>query len=305
MSQRHRSLAQRGSRGYAAKLVRMGDRHLGLRTFGQFHQQLSSRPDRQYPVPLTDLYDGTGHVCLGRQAIQDTIVGQVAIPADLTLFSRKTFPGESSWKRREGLLFAALLGPFMRGAMHPAIDALTPGMGLTVEIIDIGERDPGPEALLDEADRAFDFPLRLRSVGLADPWGDPNGGHEIGKTGVPAGRLVLHVHQDTLHAVCQSRFGQSPKVFKGLHQTPDHCGAITALDEGHKAHARVAEDGGKSVDLARGSLLFIRELAPVKLDLFSWLGFKALDWCMSLSRGAQGMHKGFEHAQASRVAESL
>jgi hypothetical protein len=54
----------------------------------------------------------------------------------------------------------------MRGAMHPAIDALTPGMGLMVEIINIGERDPRPEALLDETDRAFDFPLRLWGVGL-------------------------------------------------------------------------------------------------------------------------------------------
>src|SRR5207247_3189294 len=82
------------------------------------------------------------------------------------------------------------------------------------------------------------------------------------------------------------------KVFKRLHQTADQCGAITALDERDKAHARVAEDGGKPVDLAGHAVLLILELAPIKLYLLSWPGFKALHRSVSRVRGTQGVDKG-------------
>src|SRR5450759_2147967 len=117
----------------------------------------------------------------------------------------------------------------------------------------------------------------------------------VRKARVPAGDLALHGYQDTLHAVGQRGLRQPPKVFKRLHQTADHRWAITALDEGDKAHARVAEDGRKSIDLVRYSLVFVPKLAPVKLHLLSRLGFKALHRGVSRLRGPQRVDKGFEH----------
>jgi len=152
MSQRNRPLPQRGGGGHRAKLVGMGHRRLGHRTFGQLSQQASLRPDGKDPVPLTHLDDRSGHGGIRGQAIQDPIVGQIAIPPDFTLFGGKAFPGKGDRQGRERLLFAALSGAFVRGAMHAAIDALTPGMCLTVEVIDIAEANPRPEALFDEAD---------------------------------------------------------------------------------------------------------------------------------------------------------
>src|SRR6266567_5581518 len=53
------------------------------------------------------------------------------------------------------------------GAMHPRIDTLAPGVRLTIEIIDIGEGDSCPEALLDDANRPLDLALRLGRPSLA------------------------------------------------------------------------------------------------------------------------------------------
>ncbi len=151
MSQRNAPVPERGRRGHGAKLVRMGDRHLRLPTFGQLSEQASLRPDGKDPVPLTHLDDRSGHGGLRRQPIQDPIVGQIAIEADFALFGGEAFPGKGGRQGRERLLFAALSGTLVGGAMHAAIDAFTPDVCLAVEVIDIAEADPCPEALLDEA----------------------------------------------------------------------------------------------------------------------------------------------------------
>src|SRR2546423_13507261 len=111
--------------------------------------------------------------------------------------------------------------------------------------------------------------------GAMHPGIDALAPHEIGKERVPPGDFVLHFQQHTLHAIGQRGFGQSAKVLKGLHQTADHRGGITAFDKGHKAHAGVTEDRGEPVELAGCSLLFILELAPIELDLLARLCFVA------------------------------
>ena len=103
-------------------------------------------------MPLAHLHHRSGHGGLRGQAIQDPIVGQVAIPADFALFGGKAFPGKGLGQGRERLLFATLAGAFVRGAMHAAIDALTPDVRLAVEVINIAEADTCPEALFCEAD---------------------------------------------------------------------------------------------------------------------------------------------------------
>jgi hypothetical protein len=58
--------------------------------------------------------------------------------------------------------------------MNAAIDTLAPSVCLTVEVINIAEGNPSPEALFDEAYGALDFALCLRSVSLADARRDAN-----------------------------------------------------------------------------------------------------------------------------------
>src|SRR2546430_7284570 len=105
----------------------------------------------------------------------------------------------------------------VRRAMDPRIAPFTPDVRLTIEVLDIREGNPGPIAMFEETNRALDFPFRLGRVSLADSWCDADGGHKIGKEWVPSWHLVLHFQQYALHTVSQRGFGQSAKVFKGLH----------------------------------------------------------------------------------------
>ena len=98
-------------------------------------------------MPLAHLHHRSGHGGLRGQAIQHPIVGQVAIPADFALFGGKTFPGKGLWQGRKWLLLAAIAGAFVGGAVDTDIDALTPDVGLAIEVINIAEADSCPEAL--------------------------------------------------------------------------------------------------------------------------------------------------------------
>src|SRR5207302_10577856 len=150
------------------------------------------RPHLEDPMPLTHLDDAPSHRRLRGQAVQDAIVGEVAIPTDFALFASKAFPGKGNRQWGKRLLLSSFLGAFMRRSMHPPIDALAPDVRLAIEIIDIREGDSGPEALLDHPDRALDFALRLWRKRFADPRSDPNGSHEIRKQRVPPWDFVLH-----------------------------------------------------------------------------------------------------------------
>ena len=91
--------------------------------------------------------------------------------------------------------------------MDPAVDALTPGSRLTIEVIDLREGDAWPEILFHKADGALDFPLRLWGKRLTDARRDPNGRYEVGKQPVPARLFLLHFEEHTFHPVGQSGFG--------------------------------------------------------------------------------------------------
>src|SRR5258708_7863274 len=197
----------RGSWGHVAKLVRMLHMGLGPGTLGQLYDQLSSRPHRELAMPLPYLDHSTGERRGSRQAVQHPIVGEVAIPPHFALLGSKAFPGKRLGEGRKRFLLAAFAGPFMGRAMDAAIDALTPGCRLTIEVIDIGERDAWPEILFDKADRALDLPLRLGRVGFTDAGRDPNGSHEVGKQRVPARLFLLHFEEHAFHAVGESGFG--------------------------------------------------------------------------------------------------
>ena len=91
--------------------------------------------------------------------------------------------------------------------MDPAVDALTPGSRLTIEVLDIRERGAWPEILFHKADGALDFPFRLWRIRFTDAGRDPNGGHEVGKPCIPAWLFLLHFEEHAFHTVGESGFG--------------------------------------------------------------------------------------------------
>src|SRR6266487_1887464 len=133
-------------------------------------------------MPLPDLNGASCHRRLGGQSIQDSIVGEVAVPAHLALFRREAFPGEGLWQGGEGLLRPSIDGTLVSGPMHSCIALLTPGEGLAIEIIQIGEGHSWPEVILDHSDRALDLALRLGRSRFADPSRHTDGSHEIVKS---------------------------------------------------------------------------------------------------------------------------
>ena len=80
-------------------------------------------------------------------------------------------------------------------------------------------------------------------------------------------------------------------------------GDITALGKEHKAHARVAQDGGEAKELMVAAVLVIAELTPVELHLLTGLGLIAPHGMAAGLGRAQRLDKGFELAHPAGVAE--
>ena len=55
----------------------------------------------------------------------------------------------------------------------------------------------------------------------------------------------------------------------------------------------------------RFALVFVDKLAPIKLDLLSWLGLIALNRCVPGHRWSQGMNLFFQNTDSSGIAELL
>jgi hypothetical protein len=62
----------------------------------------------------------------------------------MPLFSGEAFPGKGLGQGQQLLLGQTIHRASVRGAMDTGIDALAPGMGLAIEIIQIREGDPTP-----------------------------------------------------------------------------------------------------------------------------------------------------------------
>ena len=77
----------------------------------------------------------------------------------MPFFRGKPFPGKGLGQGSQWLLFAAIPGTFVGGPVDPQIAAFTPHMGLAIEIINIGEGHSCPIAVLEEPNRALNFPF--------------------------------------------------------------------------------------------------------------------------------------------------
>src|SRR5258708_5202923 len=98
----------------------------------------------------------------GRQAIEDTIVGDIAIPAHAPVLGGEALPGPV---RRQST--QAFLGPTPPwrdpcGGMRLSIEPRAPGQYLLVAVVEVGEAHAGPEARLQHADGALDLAFGLR-----------------------------------------------------------------------------------------------------------------------------------------------
>src|SRR5579859_688671 len=138
-------------RGNRTPLIRMLNVRAGVRTLCQLDEQLSCMPDADHPMPLSHLDHRARHRWGGGQPIEHPIVGHVAIEAYAALFGGKALPGKSLWKGSQRFLLATVSGTFVGRAMDSHVSTFTPGMGLTIEIIEIAEADSRPIAVFEKA----------------------------------------------------------------------------------------------------------------------------------------------------------
>jgi len=189
--------------------------------------------------------------------------------------------------------------------MDATISFVAPAPGLPVEVVQVLEVDARPEALLDHPDTALDFAFGLRRVGFADARRDTNGGHEVGELRMPFGGGAIHLKQHGFHAVGQHGARQSTKILTGFHEAAEHGGGITAFDEDDKAHARVAQDRRKAVELARSAVVLVVKLAPVELELIPRLGLVAQHREVTDLGRPERMDKILEDTDMTGVAQGL
>src|SRR5262249_34459471 len=95
------------------------------------------------------------------------------------------------------------------------------------------------------------------------------------------------------------------KILEGRTHTANHGGGITSFHKRDKAHPRIRQDRHKTVEFVLFSLFLVMEFAPIKLHLFSWLAFIALDWVLPHFCWPQLMHKGFEGRTTPRISLGL
>src|SRR5579885_3539139 len=126
-------------------------------------------------MSVAHLHHGSSYRRLGRQTREHAIVGDKAIPTHPTLFQAIAFPAIVFRQGRKVLFHPQIHWHSPGGAMHFLVEAITPLFGLVIEVINIGEAYPRPEACFNDAHTALNFALGLRLEGLADPRSDAKG----------------------------------------------------------------------------------------------------------------------------------
>src|SRR6266700_4907864 len=165
--------------------------------------------------------------------------------------------------------------------MDLLIEPITPGSCLLIEIINIAKANARPEPIFDHPHTSLDFSFRLRFVWLADTRSNSQTGCKVRKDGIPDWRFAIHLQKHAFHAIRERSLRQAIKIFKGGHHTANHGGGITALHEGDKAHARIAQDRDKAIELVIFAILLVMEFPPIVLHLLTWFGFIPLDRILS------------------------
>lgn len=175
MPHRRGGLAQRQGGWHLEELVWVRDEFLRAWAFSHLQDELPTREDPELPRSLAHLYHRACYRCLRWEAVMYTIVGNVPIPTDAALLRPKALPGKVGGQRRQVFVGPASERHRERGAMEASIDLLTPGEGLPIEIIQIGEGNARPETVLDDADTSFDLPATLGASAACRPAALPQG----------------------------------------------------------------------------------------------------------------------------------
>src|SRR5574338_1021902 len=262
-------------------------------------------PDAEPAIMHPRLHHSSRQRRCGWQPIEHTVKGHEVVSRYAPLFEPKAFPGEGGGEGAQPFFHPAVKRLGSGGGMHTLVATVAPSMRLSVQVIQIRKAHAGPEAVLDQADAALDFALGLRGVGPADTGGDATGGQKVSKLRVPFGCLAIHLEQHALHTISEDGSGQPLEILAGLLNAADKGGRVAALGEADKAHARVAEHGGKAVELVDVTVLLIQEFAPVDLHLLAGLGLVASN---GLTRGpgrAERLDKLLENAERAGIALGL
>jgi len=132
--------------------------------------------------------------------------------------------------------------------------------GLGDEIINIGEGHSGPITVLEETQPSAQFSLSFERVRLQTRGATPM--EAMNRQRVDSSVAFCSPFPTGAHSSCGSvsaALGSPPKYSKASIKQRISVWAFTALDERHKAHARVAEDRGEAVEfVGRSSLLILK-----------------------------------------------
>src|SRR5690242_14215527 len=96
------------------------------RTFGHLEDLLPRCPDGELPMALSHLHDAACQGWLAGQAVEHTIVREIALPTHLALFSSEAFPGPIGRQGTQRLLVPALHGTLMGGGVDPSVELVAP-----------------------------------------------------------------------------------------------------------------------------------------------------------------------------------
>ena len=134
--------------------------------FLQGDDLLAAKPDGQPTLPFADLDGGSCYERLTGDTIEHTVIRKIAFPTHFALFRPKALPGPVAGQGSQRFLLPAVDGTLVGGRMGTLVQPVTPGKGLTVQIIQIAKVHAGPKRRLHHADTALDLPFRLRNIGI-------------------------------------------------------------------------------------------------------------------------------------------
>ena len=156
--------------------------------------------------------------------------------------------------------------------MHPGVGHdVAPLQGMAVQVGVVGERDAGPHVAPDVLHPAFNFPLGLRSVGLAQPGLKTNPQGEVQHPPVPDGPLLFITAQGNhLGIVVEAPLGDAAQVLERVGVALDEGGGVRLADQFHIAGSGPSQGHHEHPDAAPFPVpADVGQTAPVHLGLLT------------------------------------
>ena len=166
------------------------------------------------------------------------------------------------------------LGIFGAGAL--AGGSSHPGVGLSIEVVDVGEGACSKEVVTDIANRALHPALLIAPGWCHRAWLEVVMRRECQHYGVEANGLPLALEHGALEVVVQSDPGHGTPGFKGLDVAAQEVLHVRAQEEAQKDASGPGQDHHKGHEWSLGlALLDVTKVPPVTLALFAGQGAQA------------------------------